>query len=124
MTADARPVELPAGTDEKFFLDWPAWAARLLMLGAKTVRTRIVGFPPPEEEPVIFAHWHSDDLSMLPHFGFTKGNILVSQSRDGAMLSRAVRVMGYDACRGSSSRGGLAGILGLKRSLDKGQSVL
>lgn len=124
--AETRPKDDPAAPDdERFFLDWPAWVARLLMLAAKTVRTRVIGYPyPPPGEPVIFAHWHSEDLSLLPHFGFSGSNILVSQSRDGAILSRAVRVMGYESCRGSSSRGGLGGILALKRSLEEGRSVV
>lgn len=111
--------------DEKFFLDWPAWAARLLMLSAKLVRVKVLGYPdPPQGEPVIYAHWHCEDLSMLPHFTFIKANILISPSRDGAMLSRAVKVMGYHTCRGSSSREGAAGLRALKTSLAAGQNVI
>ena len=119
-------IETPAETnDERFFLDWPTWAARLLMLNSKLVRSRIIGHPKlPEEGPIIYAHWHCEDLSMLPYFGYAHSSILVSQSRDGAMLSRAVKVMGYESCRGSSSRGGLGGLLALKRSLENGQSVI
>ena len=118
-----QPAAIP--DDERFCLDWPAWAARLLTLSAKTYRTRVIGHPDlAEAGPVIYAQWHCEDMSILPHFGFTRANILVSQSRDGAMLSRAVKVMGYDSCRGSSSRGGLGGLLALKRSLENGQSVV
>lgn len=121
---EARLTKAPA-EDERFCLDWPAWAARLLMFNSKLVRTRIIGHPDlAKDGPIICAHWHSEDLSMLPYYGFGNTNILVSQSRDGAILNRAVKVMGYTSCRGSSSRGGLGGLLALKRSLEQGQNVI
>lgn len=113
------------GTPERFFLDWPAWVGRILALSAKLVRVRVFDFPASEAlGATIYAHWHCEDLSMLPHFGFLNPRILVSQSRDGAILSRAVSVMGFATSRGSSSRGGAAGLLALKRSLEAGQSVV
>ncbi len=122
MTAFSPP---PAdGNDERFFLDWPAWVGRLLVLSSRLVRFRAVNFPDFKAEgPGIFVHWHCEDLAMLPHFGHLNPRILVSRSRDGAILSRAVSVMGFDTSRGSSSRGGAAGLLALKRSLANGQSV-
>ncbi|UQZ88295.1 hypothetical protein C4J81_03355 [Deltaproteobacteria bacterium Smac51] len=111
--------------DHRFVLNWPRWAARFLKLSSRLVKTRLVGYPDLlEVGPVIFAHWHSEDLSMLPHFGHSGANILVSASRDGSMLSQAVRVLGFQAARGSSSRGGMGGILALKKSLEAGQSVI
>lgn len=121
----ASPPPPPNKNPERFPLDWPAWAGRLLAWSAKLLRVRIFDFPDPEASgAVIFAHWHGDDLAMLPHFGHLHPRILVSQSRDGAILSRAVSVMGFPTSRGSSSRGGAAGLLALKQSLLAGQSVV
>ncbi|MDR1922057.1 MAG: lysophospholipid acyltransferase family protein [Candidatus Adiutrix sp.] len=127
--ADAAGADAAMAGDEPeepvFFMKWPRLAARFLMLSAKFVRTRIVGYPDLKKTgPVIFAHWHSEDLSMLPHFGHSRACILISPSRDGAALSQAASVMGYGVCRGSSSRGGLGALLVLKRNLEGGASVI
>jgi lysophospholipid acyltransferase (LPLAT)-like uncharacterized protein len=117
----------PAGSleEHKFALGWPRWAARLLRLSSKLVRTRVIGYPDLQETgPVIFAIWHSDDLAMLPLFGHDGAAILVSHSRDGSILSQAVPVLGFKAVRGSSSRGGLGGLLALKKNLERGRSVI
>jgi lysophospholipid acyltransferase (LPLAT)-like uncharacterized protein len=111
--------------EHKFALNWPRWAARVLNFSSKLVRARVIGYPDlAETGPVIFASWHSEDLSMLPHFGHIGADVLVSPSRDGSMLSQALEVMGFQAVRGSSSRGGLGGLLALKKSLEEGRSVI
>lgn len=111
--------------EPKFLLNWPRWAARLLKLLSKLVKTRVSGYPDlATTGPVIFASWHSEDLSMLPHFGKTGADVLVSPSRDGSMLSQALGVLGFQAVRGSSSRGGAGGLLALKKSLEAGRSVV
>lgn len=109
-----------------FFLDWPAWAARLLRLSSKLVRVRYVGFSDfqGEQMPAIFANWHCEDLAIFPLFGHYNFRVLVSPSKDGAILSRAVNTLGFDTSRGSSSRGALGGLLALKQSLIAGQSVV
>lgn len=113
------------GGDETFFMNWPVLAAYFLMLSSKLVRTRTIGFPDLDEVgPVILAHWHREDLAMLPQCGHTKGCILISESRDGSILSKAVKAMGYSTCRGSSSRGALGGILALKQALENGRTIV
>lgn len=124
MTAKAAEPE-KSGGPERFFLQWPVWAARFLKLSSRLVRVKVTGYPDLSQTgPVIFAHWHSEDLSLLPHFGHSRARILVSPSRDGGILSLAVAELGFDSCRGSSSRGGLGGLLELKKSLKAGQSVI
>lgn len=104
---------------------WPRWAARFLALSAKLVRVRTEGYPDlAAVGPVIFAHWHSEDLAMLPHFGRCRANILVSPSRNGTMLAVAVGALGYGAVRGSTVHGALGGLLALKKSLEGGRSVI
>lgn len=118
-------IQAQSGEEHKFPFNWPRWAARLLKFSSKLVRARVIGYPDlAETGPVIFASWHSEDLSMLPHFGRSRADVLVSPSRDGSMLSQALGVMGFQALRGSSSRGGLGGLLALKKSLEEGRSVV
>ena len=47
----------------------------------------------------------------------------VSQSRDGELLARTLRYFGYASVRGSSSRGGFAGMRGLLNALRDGHDV-
>ncbi len=68
---------------------------------------------------LIFACFHQDDLSCLPYFANKKICILISNSKDGQILASAVEYMGYQTVRGSSHRGGVAGLLaGMRKVMD------
>ncbi len=68
---------------------------------------------------LIYACFHQDDLSLLPYFADKNICILISNSKDGQILASAVEHMGYQTVRGSSHRGGVAGLLaGMKRVID------
>ena len=58
--------------------------------------------------------------ALLYFKGKLRCSILVSQSFDGELIARTIEQFGFDAVRGSSSREGAAGLLGLKRSIDAG----
>jgi lysophospholipid acyltransferase (LPLAT)-like uncharacterized protein len=47
-------------------------------------------------------------------------SVLVSQSRDGELIARTVGWLGIDCSRGSSSRGGIAGLRTLLRKAGEG----
>ncbi|MBN1255427.1 MAG: lysophospholipid acyltransferase family protein [Deltaproteobacteria bacterium] len=49
--------------------------------------------------------------------------ILTSRHRDGELITRTVRHFGLETVRGSSTRGGIAGIKGLARALLEGYDV-
>ncbi|MDR1045265.1 MAG: lysophospholipid acyltransferase family protein [Candidatus Adiutrix sp.] len=107
-----------------FPLDWPAWLGRFSKALYATVRLRLINHPNLEEiGPIIMAHWHGDDLCLLPTLPQMKASILVSQSRDGDILSRTFSVLGHRPIRGSSSRGGAAGLLAMKKALESGHNV-
>lgn len=68
---------------------------------------------------LIFACFHQDDLSLLPYFANKNICILISNSKDGQILASAVEHMGYQTVRGSSHRGGVAGLLaGMRKVID------
>jgi len=50
-------------------------------------------------------------------------SVLVSQSRDGELIARTVARFGIDASRGSSSRGGAAGMRSLLRKAGEGYDL-
>lgn len=71
-------------------------------------------------EPFILAFWHRHLLLMPYAYRGRRISVLVSQSRDGELIARTVARLGIDASRGSSSRGGLAGMRTLLRKAEQG----
>jgi hypothetical protein len=78
--------------------------------------------------PVIFSIWHNRlALCMKAYFGFGTERwpapglaALISASKDGAMLSRALKYFGVTAVRGSSSRRGRQALLELTTLIENG----
>jgi len=76
-----------------------------------------------EGRPVIFVTWHGRLLPLL-HLYRGKGIVmLVSQHRDGEYLTRLARGLGYEAVRGSSTRGGYPALREMVRTVKRGRSV-
>lgn len=72
---------------------------------------------------VILAFWHGR-LLMMPYSYFGgRITILVSQSKDGELISRTVRGFGIESVRGSSTRGWFAGIKGLLKCVKNGRDI-
>ena len=78
--------------------------------------------------PCIYLLWHSRFL-IVPYAWrkLTQGRrttvILTSASKDGDMVARAMAAFGLGAVRGSSSRRGVAALVGLRRALQQGSDV-
>ncbi|KAA6461778.1 DUF374 domain-containing protein [Acidobacteria bacterium AB60] len=66
----------------------------------------------------IYCFWHQCVLPCAVYFRHTHAVILISRSFDGELITRTLRLFGFDAVRGSSSRAGREGLLGLKRVLE------
>jgi len=71
-------------------------------------------------EPLVFAHWHGDELKILPLIRPYKIATMTSTSKDGALIDFAVRRLGGATSRGSSTRGGAGALKGLIRLMDQG----
>jgi lysophospholipid acyltransferase (LPLAT)-like uncharacterized protein len=69
--------------------------------------------------PLLFALWHSRILPLLFHHRGEGIVTLISRHRDGGHLARLAEQWGYGTVRGSSGKGGEAGLLGLVRALDR-----
>ena len=72
------------------------------------------------ETHFILAFWHRHLLLMPYGYRGRRISVLISQSRDGELIARTVARFGIDAARGSSSRGGLAGMRSLLRRAEEG----
>lgn len=71
-------------------------------------------------EAVVYAHWHGDELVLAPYYTFKGLAVLTSLSTDGTIMASILRLLGYRVFRGSSSRGGARGLLGLIRCVSEG----
>lgn len=70
--------------------------------------------------PLLYALWHGHQFPLLPLLCDQGIGVIVSQSRDGERVAWIMAKWGYIPIRGSSSRGGVPGLLGLVHHLKKG----
>jgi lysophospholipid acyltransferase (LPLAT)-like uncharacterized protein len=114
-------------------LKWHGRIAAFLIAAAfkalsVTWRVRLLNEIEGVRGPVIFAIWHNRlALCMKAYFGFGVERwpapglaALISASKDGAMLSRALKYFGVTAVRGSSSRRGRQALLELTTLIEGG----
>ncbi|MCD6532408.1 lysophospholipid acyltransferase family protein [bacterium] len=106
-----------------FFIAEHIFPLALKILGA-TWRIEIDG---EEKMPVhgaaIYPIWHGHLLAHTYAFRDRGINVLVSRSRDGELIARALKKLGYGVVRGSSSRGGTKAILEMADILAGGGQV-
>jgi hypothetical protein len=76
----------------------------VLALG-RTLRVGKTGGEDPEKG-VIYTFWHGGMLVPLFTERRKRISILVSQHRDGEVVSRIARILGFEVVRGSTTRGG------------------
>jgi lysophospholipid acyltransferase (LPLAT)-like uncharacterized protein len=93
----------------------PSLAALLIRLLGLTLRYEDLveeGVTPGHEipGPTVFAFWHRSLLVCAHRFRDLDIAILISPSFDGELIARTVELLGFRAIRGSSSRGGVAGL--------------
>jgi len=70
--------------------------------------------------PEIYCFWHQCVLPCAVYFRRTHATVLISRSFDGELVTRVLRLFGFRAARGSSTRSAQEGLLGLKEALDSG----
>jgi lysophospholipid acyltransferase (LPLAT)-like uncharacterized protein len=70
--------------------------------------------------PVVFAFWHRSLLASAYRFRNLNIAILISSSFDGELIARTVELLGFKAVRGSSSRGGAAGLKNMQVAYAEG----
>lgn len=106
----------------------PPMVALVLRLISVTLRFEVVCEPGvvPASVPStgIYCFWHRCTLPCTYYFRKYHGTILVSRSFDGELIARTLAWFGFYTVRGSSSRGGAAGLLQLKSVIDAGKPVV
>jgi lysophospholipid acyltransferase (LPLAT)-like uncharacterized protein len=71
--------------------------------------------------PHICAMWHQRVLMIIPENGPRHPAAIVSRSKDGEIIARAMQRMGYVLARGSSSRGGREALGEMARRVREGR---
>lgn len=94
---------------------------RFEVIAEEGVTPAFHGFIPGRE---IYCFWHQCVLACAFYFRSTHATILISQSFDGELITRTLQLLGYCTVRGSSSRGGQQGLMGLRRVLDEGSPAI
>lgn len=69
---------------------------------------------------IIFAHWHGDELCIVPLVAKYKIATMTSTSKDGQLIDFVIRRLGGATSRGSSTRGGVGALKGLVRLVREG----
>ena len=99
----------------------PVGAILFRLLGA-TLRFEEIGemgaHADDHPETRVYCLWHRSLLSIAYHFRKRNIAILISPSFDGELIAAMIQHVGYTPVRGSSSRGGAAGLLGMQRALE------
>lgn len=75
------------------------------------------------DERFILAFWHRHLLLMPYAYRGRRISVLVSRHRDGELIARTVARLGIDSSRGSTTRGGVAGMRELLRKARAGYDL-
>ncbi|HUM06445.1 MAG TPA: lysophospholipid acyltransferase family protein [Terriglobales bacterium] len=132
--AEPRPTPLSEQREfslrERIQLWLISWAAYLaIALIGPTLRYAVSWEEEPSqpdatfEKPVIYSFWHRAVFPATWIWRKQKIAVMVSRSFDGEYIARIIERFGFQAVRGSSSRGGSAALLGMKGVLEQGETV-
>ena len=103
----------------------PLLARVLIRSVTWTVRIRCEGMQILEElessgRTAVLAFFHGRQFLLTGVLVGRKMGIMASLSRDGELQTRVMTGLGFEVVRGSASRGGVRGLIGLKRLMEKG----
>lgn len=72
--------------------------------------------------PILFAFWHGRMLYFMKLYEYlgARVTVLVSQSRDGELVTQLLSCFGFQTTRGSTSRGGARGLLAVVNKVRTG----
>ena len=99
---------------------------RFLCATLRFVETNEAGARPADrfpQEAEVYVFWHRSLLLAAYRYRNLGIRILISSSFDGELIARVVRRLGFVPVRGSSSRGGASGLIGLTRARQAGYKV-
>lgn len=124
MAAMASWLKSPAGVRTV-----TAITSRILGLMLKSIRWRSIdkgglAYIQDNDEAVIFVNWHCRLLAIPAMIGHHYPTAyIISNSKDGTLISRTVAPLGVDTIWGSRSKGAIGGYRDMRRRLNNGGHV-
>jgi hypothetical protein len=107
-----------------WFISWSAFL--FIRLLGPTLRFEVsvednalVTFP----DRAIFVFWHNSIIPACYQFRGRNIGVMTSSSFDGEYIARIISRFGFHPVRGSSTRGGVRALFGMRAELDAGNSV-
>ena len=107
-----------------------------LITWAATIAIRIIGptirFSASWEEgsagridarPIVYSFWHNCIIPAMYLCRDLHIAVMTSESFDGEYIARIMHKFGFTRVRGSSSRGAVRALLGMRREIEQGQTV-
>ncbi len=73
--------------------------------------------------PCIWSFWHRCVIPAAYQFRDQKIAVMTSRSFDGEYIARIIQKLGFGSVRGSSSRGAVGALFGMRQELEQGHSV-
>jgi lysophospholipid acyltransferase (LPLAT)-like uncharacterized protein len=106
----------------------PPLTALVLAAIGLTLRFRVIAeegaVPQRPHARGIYCYWHRCTLAAAWYFRKYGCTILISRSFDGELITRASALLGYRSVRGSSTRGGAAGLLAFQDVVRRGKPAV
>lgn len=108
----------------RVFLPWFVWWT--YWIWSRTWRVSVRELPSlqqklAERKPLIFAHWHGDELAIIATVPRYRIATMTSTSSDGSLVDFVIKKLGGATSRGSSTRGGVRALVGLIKTIRSGE---
>lgn len=112
-----------------WFISWAGY----LLIRIIGVTLRYKAFPEPgcvaadsygAGPPAIWCFWHRAVIPATYRFRNQGLAVMTSRSFDGEYIARIIQKLGFRAVRGSSSRGAVSALIGMRKQLKQGHGVV
>ena len=127
---DRAPAERKFTLRERLLIWLITWGATLLIrLIGPTLRFTFTFEPGATYDGknpgvAIYCFWHRAVIPATWRFRNLNVSVMTSRSFDGECIARVIHKFGFRSVRGSSSRGAVAALLGMRKELEQGYSVV
>ena len=109
-----------------WLITWTAYLA--IRLIGPTLRNSVScedgAVPDFEARPLIYAFWHRCVFAATFMWRNRQIRVMTSQSFDGEYIARIIRKFGFVPVRGSSNRGAVSALLGMRRDVEQGWTAV
>ena len=134
-TPTSAPTEAPPASGRPAFTPWQRFLL-VVISWVTTIAVRLIGptmrfavsceenSPVSlEQRPFVYSFWHQCTFAATYLWRDLDIRVMSSTSFDGEFTARMIRRFGFVPIRGSSSRGAVRGLLGMRKQIEQGYTV-